>query len=173
MEKALHDYFYIATDGKLTLYSKEDASFLIEVANNHLDRRLGKHITAPHIPDMAVLDAFIYECMVEYFKNGESESLIELLNRNIQNISNQCLVERTEKGLVTVHVGRLPFNPPQEIFGACMFSNIASLGGFEGLKRCQSTDCQKFFIGRSNVKWCSKTCGSRCRVKKMRKEKIV
>src|SRR5690606_32059637 len=131
-----------------------------------------KHLTDTSLPDMVGLDAFIYKCMVEYFQNGVSEALIELLNNNIKSIRNQCLVERKGKGLVTVHVGHLPFNPPQELFGAYMFSNIASLDGFEGLKRCQSADCQKFFIGRTNVKWCSKTCGSRCRVKKMRKEKI-
>ena len=88
MEKALHDYFYIATDGKLTLYSKDHALYLIEVANNHLDRRFEKHISDARLPDMAVLDAFIYKCMVEYFQNGVSESLIELLNKNIQNIRN-------------------------------------------------------------------------------------
>ncbi|WP_083885943.1 CGNR zinc finger domain-containing protein [Halobacteriovorax marinus] len=47
---------------------------------------------------------------------------------------------------------------------------MTSLGWLDGLKRCQSPECKKFFIGRSNVKWCSKTCGSRSRVKKMRKK---
>lgn len=170
MEKALHDYFYISKDGEPPkLYSKEDASILIVAANNHIERRIGKVTSDTHFPEMVELDAFIHNCMVEYFQNALSEKLLELLNKNIQNIRNQCLVERTNKGLVTVHVGHIPFKPPQNVFAAYLFANITSLGGLKGLKRCRSADCQRFFIGRSNVKWCSKTCGSRYRVKKMRK----
>ena len=65
----------------------------------------------------------------------------------------------------------MPHNPPPLVFGAYMFSNVVSLGGLERLKRCQSNDCLNFFIGRPNAKWCTSSCGSKCRVKKMRKNR--
>ncbi|MBS0287887.1 MAG: CGNR zinc finger domain-containing protein [Proteobacteria bacterium] len=169
MEKALPDYFYISQDGDIKLYSKKDAPFLIEAANFHIDRRNGRPIDCPFtVPD---LDAFIYNCMDEYFLNGVSDNLLNLLNENQQSVRYQCLVEKSKNNLFAVYVAHLTFNPPPIVFAACMFSNIASLGGLEGLKRCQSPKCQKFFIGRSNVKWCSKACGSKYRVKKMRSKK--
>lgn len=172
MEKALHDYFYISKgSGPLILYSKDDASFLLDAANIHIERANG--LDNQDHPQMLALETFIHDCMVEYYQNGVSEILLEMLNNNLANVRHQCLMEIVEKKLVPVYVGYLPHNPPQHIFAAYMFSNITSLGGLEGLKRCKSTDCQKFFIGRSNVKWCSKACGSRSRVKKMRKKKYI
>lgn len=48
--------------------------------------------------------------------------------------------------------------------------NLLACGAFVGLKRCGSKECQKYFIGKSNKRWCSSACGSRFRVKKMRKK---
>lgn len=169
MEKALLDYFCISQDGNLKFYSKNDAQFLIEAANNHIDRRNRKSNLNNCPKTMLVLDAFIYDCMDEYFLNGASDNLINMLNKNQESVRYQCLVEKnTKNSLFAVYIAHLSFNPPPNVFAACMFSNITSLGGLEGLKRCQSAKCQKFFIGRSHVKWCSKGCGSRDRVTKMR-----
>jgi hypothetical protein len=49
------------------------------------------------------------------------------------------------------------------------FSQQLAIGTLEDLRRCQSSKCQKFFIGRPNAKWCSKSCGSYSRVQKKRK----
>ena len=162
MGKALHDYFYIKTGGKLELYSKDDAEILIKGANNHL-------INLPKRPQVQInLDRSFYECMEEYFKSGVNDDLLNKLNKQIEGIKHQCLIEKSHKKLLAVHVAHIPFNSSATILAAYMFSHITSLGGLECLKRCQSPECKKFFTGRSNVKWCSKTCGSRSRVKKMR-----
>ncbi len=165
MGKALHDYFYISKDGTFKLYSGDDAPFLVEGANNHISEGKGR----PAI--QVALDQFIYECLNEYFENGASEYLLRKLNSNLASIRNQCLLERVNRRLVAVHVAHLPHNPPPKVFAAYMFSNIAALGGLAGLRRCQSPDCRLFFLGRPNTKWCSKTCGSRTRVKKMRRRR--
>lgn len=164
MGKALHDYFYISTNGKLKLYSKDDSEILIEGANNHLSNLPKRQ------PVQINLDRFIYECMNQYFELGVNDDLLNKLNKHMEGIRHQCLVEKLHKKLLAVHIAHIPYNPPPTIFAAYMFSHITSLGGLEGLKRCKSPECKKFFIGRSNVKWCSKTCGSRSRVKKMRKK---
>lgn len=168
MEKALHDYFCINTGEGLKFYSAKDSFALVEAANFHIERMNGKDY--PNIQPQ--LEAIIYECMDEYHKNGLTDNLLNKLNKIIRNVRIQCLVENIENKLSAVHVAYMP-NPPPLIFGAYMFSHITSLGGFNGLKRCQNNGCLKFFIGRSNAKWCSSSCGSKYRVNKMRKNKKV
>lgn len=63
----------------------------------------------------------------------------------------------------------MPQNPNPSMFGAYFFNHVVSLGGLKQLKKCSNNNCLKFYIGRSNTKWCSKSCGSKYRVKKMRK----
>ena len=167
MEKALHDYFYINTGKELKLYSSKESSIIIDAANFHVERNNGND--SPNT--IPALDAFCYECIDEYYRNGVSDHLINKLNDILKNVKIQCLVENIENSLMAVHVAFMPYNPPPLIFGAYMFSHVTSLGGFEGLKRCQNNNCSKFFLGRSNAKWCSNSCGSKHRVNKMRKNK--
>ena len=169
MEKALHDYFYINTGKELKLYSSNEASTLIEAANVHIERKSGNDYQNT-LPALAV---FIYECMDEYYQNGVSDNLLNKLNEILRNVKIQCLVENIKNRLMAVHVAYMPHNPHPLVFGAYMFSNVTSFGGFEGLKRCKSNDCLKFFIGRRNAKCFSNSCGSKCSVKKMRKNKCA
>lgn len=169
MEKALHEYFYINTGKELKLYSSKESSTLIEAANFHIER-----VNGNDSPDtIPALDAFIYECVDKYYKNGVSDHLLNKLNDILKNVRIQCLVENIENSLTAVHVAFIPYNSAPEILGAYMFSHVRLLGGFEGLKRCHNKTCCKFFIGRSNAKWCSNSCGSKYRVTKMRKNKIA
>ena len=82
----------------------------------------------------------------------------------------QSFIGRKNNKLITTYIAHLKHHPDPAVLACYLFSSMASLGWLEGLNRCQSPECLKFFIGRSNVKWCSKTCGSRSRVKKMRKK---
>ena len=49
------------------------------------------------------------------------------------------------------------------------FSRLVATGRLERIRKCQLQDCGKFFTGPKRAKWCSKTCGSKSRVRKMRK----
>lgn len=165
MEKALHDYFYVVKDGKKpVLYDRRYTPYLIDGANNHIKQLEGRgSIQIAH-------DEFLYKCMDEYLRNGASATLLNNLNINLAHIRHQCHVENLNKKIQAIYVAHLPHKPHPTMFAAYMFSNMTSLGWLDGLKRCKSSECLQFFIGRSNVKWCSKTCGSRSRVKKMRKK---
>jgi hypothetical protein len=164
MEKALQNYFYVqktdkngTTDGKPPIrYDRRFTSYLTEGANNHVKQLEGRdQIQTVH-------DKFIYWCMNEYLKN-------RALNGNLCFVGHQCHVMPSNKKLVAMFVAHIPNKPHPTIFAAYMFSNMTSLGWLEGLKRCKSPECQQFFLGRSNVKWCKKSCGSLCRVRQKRK----
>ena len=59
--------------------------------------------------------------------------------------------------------------PEPEAIAADYFSNLLSSGMLKRLKRCQMEDCEKLFLGPPQAIWCSKTCGSKFRVRKKRK----
>lgn len=167
MEKTLHGYFCINTGEELKFYSAKDSSFLVEAANFHIERGKGNN----DLNTLPELDAIIYECMEEYYKNGLTDDLLNKLNEILMNVRIQCLLENMENKLSAIHVAYIPKNPSPVVFGAYMFSHVTSLGGLEGLKRCYNKGCLNFFIGRSNAKWCSSACGSKYRVSKMRRNK--
>lgn len=172
MEKALQNCFYVQMTDKTgktdkkppKRYDRRSVSYLTEGANNHIKQFEGRDsIQTAH-------DEFIYWCMDEYFKNGASPALLNILNGNICFIGHQCHIDASKKKLEAVFVAHIPHNPHPTIFAAYMFSNMTSLGWLEGLKRCKNPECQQFFIGRTNAKWCSKNCGSLYRVKRKRKK---
>lgn len=172
MEKALQDSFYVQmtdktgqTDKKPPIkYDRKFTSYLLEGANNHIRQQKNRDST------QSAHDEFIYWCMDEYLKNGASPILLNTLNRNICIVGHQChIMPLKGKKLVAMFVAHIPHKPPPTVFAAYMFSNMTSLGWLEGLKRCKNPECKYFFIGRSNVKWCSKSCGSLYRVRQKRK----
>lgn len=178
MEKALHHYFGVLTDGKIHLYSKDDVDFLITSANSYIEGQsnyiLKKDPEVQSALDLfgdkvVEINAFIYACMEEYFLNGFSDTLLNSLNPKLQMIRNLLLTETVNGKLVPVYVADLPMDPPPTVFAAHMFANIAFLGGLDKLERCESQDCQKFYTGgRPNRRWCSDACGSRNRVREKR-----
>ena len=167
MKKTLLDYFYIKSGNEIKLYSDIDASALIEMANCHIDRENGNALDYS-LPE---LEKFIFEILGEYVSNGVSDFLLNKLNDNLKTVIIQCVVEKIEGKLSTIHIAHMPQNPCPSMFGAYFFSRVISLGGLKELKKCSYNSCLKFYTGRSNTKWCSKSCGSAYRVKKMRKNK--
>ncbi len=171
MEKALQDCFYVQqtdntgkTDRKPPIrYDRTFQSFLIDGANNHIKEIANRSST------QAKMDEFIFWCMDEFLKHGASPKLLNTLNRNICIVGHQCHVMPSNKKLLAMFVAHIPHNPPPTVFAAYMFSNMTSLGWLDGLKRCKNPECRQFFIGRSNVKWCAKSCGSLFRVRQKRK----
>lgn len=165
MNKALHDYILIIKDEKKPIrYDRDSVEFLIDGANCYLKE--GEN--GPK--NKVALSKSIYNLLTEYEKNGASLQLVSELNKFLKPVKHQSFIERIDGKLATVYIAHLEHHPDPAVFACYLFSSMSTLGWLEGLKRCQSKDCQQFFIGRSNVKWCSKTCGSRARVKKMRRK---
>lgn len=171
MEKALQDFFYVQKTDKNgntnkkppERYDRRFVAYLIDGANNHIKELKGRDSA------QSAHDEFIHWCMKEYLKNGASPGLLNTLNRNICIVGHQCHVMPSGKKLVAMFVAHIPHNPPPTVFASYMFSNMTSLGWLEGLKRCRNPDCLQFFIGRPNIKWCKKSCGSLYRVRQKRK----
>lgn len=171
MEKVLHAYFLVQmtdnsgkTTGKsLSRYDRHDVSFLIDGANNHVEQAKDR------AQNQVILDQIIYNHLDEFLNRGLSINLINRINRNISVVGHQCHLVSDGKTFSEIFVAHMPHSPPMDVFVSFMFSRMASFGWLQGLKRCRNPNCRRFFLGRPNVKWCKKSCGSLVRVRAKRK----
>ena len=62
------------------------------------------------------------------------------------------------------------FDPSES--AAFGFSQMLTIGALAKVKRCENDDCGHYFLGRSNAKWCTKTCGNNFRSKEKRKRDL-
>ena len=49
------------------------------------------------------------------------------------------------------------------------FALVLGSGELDRLRKCEMSDCRKYFIGTDRAMWCSNTCGSRNRARNKRK----
>jgi CGNR zinc finger len=123
-------------------------------------------------------DATLHELsdwLNRYLEEGVLDPLLDDLNNLLADISYRKFVLPLDllpsdtgyprSGYMSLH-SRAP-SPTR--LAADEFSRILSSGLLGKLKKCQLGDCEKFFLGRPQAKWCSKSCGSKYRVAKKRK----
>lgn len=163
MTKLLHDSVLVIKDGKeLQKYDRDSVDFLIDGANCYIEEGEGG------APSKVALAKSFLNLLTEYEKNGPSNALVDILTKFLEPVRHQSMIGRKNGKLVTVYMAHLTHKPDPGVLACYLFSSMTSLGWLDGLKRCKSRDCKKFFIGKSNRSWCSPTCGSRTRVHKMR-----
>lgn len=174
MKKALHaknEQFLLLSKGQLIGWGFDDVKNLIKIANKAINENLN--------PD-SELTMHQAECALtrEWFDlildKGITKELIARLNSLIGRVHFIHLLEPSVRELPRwrrIANGDSIHDP--EVSIAYAIANLLASGAFTNLKRCRSKECQKFFTGKPNKKWCSTTCGSRSRVKKMRKRKRI
>lgn len=171
MEKALHgraEQFLLSSKGRLIGWGAADVKNLIKNANRAITEKL-KNNNKITIRDAECLFAFEW---FEALDKGITNDLVEKLNSRIAHVKYHHVLMHSHKGKP---YWRYVANGDQiddpELSVAYSVSHLLAAGALDGLKRCQVKDCQQFFLGRPNSKWCSSSCGSRHRVEKMRKRK--
>jgi len=145
----------------------ELAMSLIEGANNFLETKNTKRVEV-NIKDQ---HSFLcHEYLHEYLKHGNNEDFLNKLNLKMSNMQFQFLLYK-ETSLSPIQRKFVWYQTNySKIEEAVLFplSNSISTGKLINLKRCHSIDCQKFFLGKSNKKWCSDNCGGQIRMKRKR-----
>jgi len=187
MKKALHDddsFFFTFRKGELTAWSNYDAQGLLAAANDapryEMEVRNGFPVLIKdgevilRVPPEVSFCQFLNEWMNDIVDNGITEELIEELNNTVSKIRYIHVLMLSEEGKPSWQNNIADLNRSPNVYemAAFAFSHHLALGAFEGLKRCQLPDCQNFFIGRPNNKWCSKPCGSKSRVRRKRKRDL-
>ena len=114
----------------------------------------------------------IHDWFTIFVNEGITEKVIKYLNSRIQHVRFHHVLKYSENGLPYwryIADSNSVMSDP-ELQSAYGITHLVAIGALRDLKRCGLEDCQKFFIGRSNVRWCSKSCGSRYRVLQKRKK---
>jgi hypothetical protein len=168
MKKALQEQNLILQDGQLVGWgTANDVKNVLKSANDAVVseeiRKRGKY--------KEVLDMATYEWLERIDKDGASKQIIADLNKPISHIEYRRALMHSNDGPPfwrQVAIENDDLRHPQ-LKAIYVISHLLAMGAFKYLKRCCKKDCQKFFIGPPNKKWCSKSCGSHFRVLKKRK----
>ncbi len=169
MKKPLHtvkDQFLLSSKGRLIGWGVADVKNLLKKANKAKADNLK---LSPEVTLQEAEGIFTREWLDSFIDEGFAKDTIYKLNNIIGHVPYHHILIHSTKGLpYWRHVANADqIHDPELSIAYCM-AHLLACGALEGLKRCNLKDCQKYFIGRSNVKWCSKSCGSLYRVRKKR-----
>ncbi len=184
MKKALHDesgVFFTFREGDLIAWRPHDIDMLLSAANDASDYEVSKKNGFTILKKNGVVvtrvsleDEFcsiVHDWMCDFVDEGVTDELIDELNDVLADIRYIHVLMPSESGIPYWQNNVADMNKSPNVLEAAgyAFAHQLTIGGLEGLKRCQLPDCENFFIGRPNAKWCSKSCGSKYRVRKKRK----
>jgi predicted RNA-binding Zn ribbon-like protein len=171
MKKALlgqEEVFLWRKEGKVGLWDFE-LEEILEATNTHLERD-----SVVWLPGDDVLPK-LREWINRYFEEGFTDNFLDDLNKAMQKIRYTKIVLPldllpSDSGYPrNGYIAELDQMNSQEAYAANEFSKVLTSGMLKRVKRCQMDDCEKLFVGPPQAKWCSKTCGSKYRVRKKRK----
>lgn len=120
----------------------------------------------------------IYNWICRYMNEGATEEFLNDLNYHLRVVQYSNYVVPSDffspaaEGPQSVYVVNSNIEYSPDTFAAKEISRFVTYGMIDKLRRCQLASCQNIFIGPPNAKWCSKTCGSKYRVKKKRKRDL-
>lgn len=168
-----HIPFWKLTDnGQVLLGHTGDVKFLVSTANRYLgqcDFNKMPYISFDHIFGYS-LSIWMGLLVTKGLSNQLLKELREEINEmRFFHILNPAIPSRGKPLPHWDYVADMEDFVDPKTTAAYAFSQQLTLNGFAGLKRCGMKNCQKFFIGRPDAKWCSKTCGSKHRVTQKRK----
>ena len=173
MKKALQgqkEVFVIERHGNVEVWDFF-AEEILEAANNALENP-----PPEHSPEYRVLWN-LREWMGRYLEEGVTDDFLNDLNSALHEIRYSKYIFPLDllpseigfpqNGYVAKHNRRLS----PEAYAADDFSKLLTSGVLKGLKICELEGCEKFFLGPPQKSWCSKSCGSKFRVRQLRKRK--
>jgi hypothetical protein len=188
MKKALHDnqkIFLKLKEGEYSSWDGKSVEVLIEMVNN---------VHAYELMDNKEYQGFKVGSILRPFDTLSFEELMSLLTRKflcryIEDPSNSILIDdlndmleklRFRHVLIPSKSGypswEFIVDFTQEMLpdeaAAVLFSHLLSIGALTNVRRCEMKECSRFFVGRPNTKWCSKSCGGKYRVRKKRKRDL-
>jgi len=187
MKKALHndkEIYFSFRKGEITAWRINDVDMLIGAANDAPDYEESEKngftilkkdgVVVTRIPEEDSFCTMVHDWMCDLVDKGVTDVLIDELNDVLVDIRYIHVLMPSEGGTPYWQNNIADMNRSLNVEEAAgyAFSHQLAIGGLEGLKRCQLPDCEKFFIGRPNAKWCSASCGSKYRVRKKRKRDV-
>lgn len=172
MEKALHEEkspFLISKQGQLIGWGADDVKNLIKAANAAV---INEETKSRKLTYNEYFNIIIHDWFEIFVNDGITEKVIKHLNARISHIRYHHVLMHSKNGLpywrYVANSDSIMTDP--ELQSAYGITHLLAIGALRNLKRCEMKDCNEFFIGAPNKKWCSKKCGSLFRVRQKRKK---
>ncbi len=160
--------FLVSSKGRLIAWGVADVKNLIKNANKAKTENL---VLENGLTLHEAECFFAREWFDTFIDKGFTKEVIDKLNARIAHVWYHHILMPSPKGLpYWRHVANADRINEPELSISYSVAQLLAYGALEGLKRCGQKDCEKYFIGRPNVKWCSKSCGSLFRVRQKRKK---
>jgi predicted RNA-binding Zn ribbon-like protein len=162
------EVFLVEEQGRIRLWDFRIEEIL-EAANSNLDKK-----TAIWLPGDDVLPT-LRHWVHRYFDEGVTEDFLNDLNSAMNQVRYSKYVLTpdllpSESGYPRAgYVEERDQLFSEAAYAASEFSKILTSGMLKRVKQCQMENCGKLFVGPRQAKWCSKSCGSKYRVRKKRK----
>jgi len=172
MKKALHKQrkVFLSERGGKLFPDEVNMHEIIAAVNRGLKGEWGD--TTPQ----AIILRKLHEWICRYIEEGATEAFLNELNTDLHPMQyyNYVVVPADidlsdSKEPQSIYVANLNHNYTYETFAAKEFSRLITYGKLNRIKRCQMPGCENIFLGPPQAKWCSKTCGSKFRVREKRK----
>jgi predicted RNA-binding Zn ribbon-like protein len=171
MKKALpgqKEVFVIERQGNVLVWDFF-AEEIVEAANKGLGSG-----PANNSPENRVLNN-LRQWMSRYLNEGVTDDLLNDLNAALHEIRYSKYIFPLDLMPSDIgfpqngYVAKYDRTPSPKALAADDFSKLLTSGLLKRLKRCQLGGCEKLFLGPPQAKWCSKSCGSKFRVREKRR----
>ena len=172
MKKALQsqeEVFVRIRNGQIDFWDF-DIEEIVEAIN--LDQQRETEIVMPENEVLLELQDWI----VRYFDEGITDQFLDDLNHAMGNVPYAKkvlpldLLESDTGYPRHIYIAALDLVSSPKAYAADEFAKILTSGMLKRVKKCKMDGCGSLFVGPPQAKWCSKTCGSKYRVREKRKK---
>lgn len=173
--------YFTWRNGKLVRWSNDGLQRILKAANDASKFEVdpvtgytvftGEAIHVAHDPRDRELCKALEAWMNRLISTKDRTAIVNEINRITGSVRYLHVLDIDQEGCAFWHyqIADMTRIPTPTETAALMFSEQLVMGNLEDLKRCAQPDCNNFFIGRPNKKWCSDSCGSKSRVRTKRK----
>lgn len=166
--QAEKEQFLISSKGRLIGWGQSDVKNLLKNANKAKSENLSLESEITIHEAECIFAREWFDLLID---KGITKELVTKLNSRIAHVRYHHVLMHSQNELpYWRHVANADQISDPELSTAYVIAHLLANGAFKGLKRCGLKDCKKYFIGKSNKRWCSASCGSHFRVKKMRRK---
>lgn len=172
MKKAQHQeksQFLLYEKGQVVEWGVDDVKNLLKAANAAV---INEETKTRKLTFNEYFNIIIHDWFEIFVRDGITEKVVKHLNDRLSHIRYHHVLMHSKKGppywRYIANSDSIMTDP--ELKSAYGITHLLAAGALASLKRCKVKDCQRFFIGPPNRKWCSKSCGSLYRVRQKRKK---
>jgi len=161
--------FYVVSGQNVHVLDDNSVPHLLEAANKSVARGIDEPVV--YAGQQATYQDSLRFWLERVFAGDSFDQLVADLNSFVRHIPHSHVLGVTEDGSPRwEHYAQMEESVDPRIRAAHGIAHFLASDGFRRLRRCKASDCEKFYLGPPQSKWCCENCGSRERGRKKREK---